>query len=251
MAIKYNPLDPFGTNSLFANINKTNQQVNSMNLPMQPTQPKQDFKRQRYGNMMLALSDVLRGQNPSVGVMQRQALIDAERKEAERKADIEAFLENNPQYRQAYKLKNLLGISAPDRKIVEGVDGIKYYTDGTRVLPNVTAPPKAEDIYSAEAARIKSIVLNEGLNSPNLTDPQREFYNTYIKPTGGNWLNQYMSGNLGTNTPETKTSYSVINNDYGSSSAESIISSTMELNPGLSREDVIQNLIANNIIKAE
>ena len=143
MAIKYNPLNPFGTNSLFANINKTNQQVNSMNLPMQPTQPKQDLKRQRYGNMMLALSDVLRGQNPSVGVMQRQALIDAERKEAERKADIEAFLENNPQYRQAYKLKNLLGISAPDRKIIKGNDGFNYYTDGTRVLPNVKAQPKS------------------------------------------------------------------------------------------------------------
>ena len=72
----------------------------------------------------------------------RQRQLDEE--DAKRKADIEAFLENNPQYRQAYKLKNLLGISAPDRKIVEGVDGIKYYTDTReRVLPNVVAPPKS------------------------------------------------------------------------------------------------------------
>jgi hypothetical protein len=95
MAIKYNPLDPFGTKSLFDDINKTNQQINSMNLPMQPTQPKQDFKKQRYGNMMLALSDVLRGQNPSAGVMQRQALIDAEQKEAERKAAFKDIINNS------------------------------------------------------------------------------------------------------------------------------------------------------------
>ena len=69
----------------------------------------------------------------------RQRMLDEE--DAKRKAEIEAFLENNPQYRQAYKLKNLLGISAPDRKILQGKDGFNYYTDGTRVLPNVTAPP--------------------------------------------------------------------------------------------------------------
>ena len=96
--LKYNPLDPlnpFGTKGLFDDINKTNQQINSMNLPTQPTQPKQDFKRQRYGNMMLALSDVLRGKDPSAGVMQRQALIDAEQKEAERKAALKDIINNS------------------------------------------------------------------------------------------------------------------------------------------------------------
>ena len=91
-----NKFDPFGTNSLFADINKTNQQINSMNLPAQPTPQEQDYKRQRYGNMMLALSDVLKGRDPSAGVMQRQALIEAQKKEAERKRRMAQYKENNP-----------------------------------------------------------------------------------------------------------------------------------------------------------
>ena len=91
-----NKFDPFGTNSLFADINKTNQQINSMNLPVQPTPQEQDYKRQRYGNMMLALSDVLKGRDPSAGVMQRQALIEAQKKEAERKRRMAQYKENNP-----------------------------------------------------------------------------------------------------------------------------------------------------------
>tara|TARA_R100001163_G_C5051234_1_gene188016 strand:+ start:262 stop:1332 length:1071 start_codon:yes stop_codon:yes gene_type:complete len=97
--LKYNPLDPlnpFGTKGLFDDINKTNQQINSMNIPTQPTQQEQDFKRQRYGNMMLALSDVLRGKDPSAGVMQRQALIDAEQQEAERKRKVAEYKKDNP-----------------------------------------------------------------------------------------------------------------------------------------------------------
>tara|TARA_R110002012_G_scaffold261054_2_gene442857 strand:+ start:140 stop:1396 length:1257 start_codon:yes stop_codon:yes gene_type:complete len=108
MAIKYNPLDPFGTKSLFDDINKTNQQINSMNLP-QP-KPKNPYRQQNIGNILLAFSDVLKGRDPSAGVMQRKALIDAKQKEAQRKADIETFLKNNPQFRQAYELKEKLGM---------------------------------------------------------------------------------------------------------------------------------------------
>ena len=105
MSIFYNnKLDPFGTNSLFANINKTNQQINSMNLPVQPTPEEQDYKRQRYGNMMLALSDVLRGKDPSAGVMQRQAIIEAQKKEAERKAEQDKLIASmSPEQQQIYK----------------------------------------------------------------------------------------------------------------------------------------------------
>jgi hypothetical protein len=45
---------------------------------------------------MLALSDVLRGQNPSAGVMQRTAMLDAQKKEAERKRRMAQYKENNP-----------------------------------------------------------------------------------------------------------------------------------------------------------
>ena len=108
-----NKFDPFGTNSLFADINKTNQQINSMNLPAQPTPQEQDYKRQRYGNMMLALSDVLKGRDPSAGVMQRQALIEAQKKEAERKAafDRQYNLLNENQKRMVDQQK--VGINLP------------------------------------------------------------------------------------------------------------------------------------------
>jgi hypothetical protein len=79
------PLDPFGTNTLFNDIQNTNAQIQSMNIPQQ-TQPMQEdpmVRRQRAGNMMLALSDVLRGQDPSQGVMQRQKMLQAQAQQAE------------------------------------------------------------------------------------------------------------------------------------------------------------------------
>ena len=123
-----NKLDPFGTNSLFDDINKTNQQINSMNLP-QP-KPKNPYRQQNIGNMLLAFSDVLKGRDPSAGVMQRTAMLDAQKKEAERKADIEAYL-NTPEgskYRQAYELKDKLGI-----------DVSKSGNDGTSLMQNTQA----------------------------------------------------------------------------------------------------------------
>ena len=68
---------PFINTGLFDDINKTNNQINSMNIPQAPQVPQVDpiVRRQRAGNMMLALSDVLRGQDPSQGVLQRQQMI--------------------------------------------------------------------------------------------------------------------------------------------------------------------------------
>ncbi len=109
-----NSFNPFGTNNLFDEINKTNQQINSMNLP-QP-KPQNPYRQQNIGNMLLAFSDVVKGRDPSAGVMQRKTMLDAQKKEAERKADIETFLKNNPQFKQAYELKNMLGIDMPSAK---------------------------------------------------------------------------------------------------------------------------------------
>ena len=53
--------------------------------------------------------------------------------------------------------------------------------------------------------------------------------------------------NQGGQNKQTKN-YRVINNSYGSMTANEIINQAMELNQGSTKEDVIQNLIANNII---
>ncbi len=107
-----NPLDPFGTNTLMGDIANTNQQVGLMNIPEQPSQQEQDFKRKQFGNMMLSFADVLKGRDPSAGVMQRTALLDAQKKEAEEKAKIEKFLAT-PQgapYRTMYTLAGPKGV---------------------------------------------------------------------------------------------------------------------------------------------
>jgi hypothetical protein len=73
---------------------------------------------------------------------------EQQKKQAKRQADIEAYL-NTPEgskYRQAYELKNMLGIDMPSptqRKIIKGADGFNYYADtGERVLPNVVTSPE-------------------------------------------------------------------------------------------------------------
>jgi len=99
------PLDPFGTNTLFNDIQNTNAQIQSMNIPQQ-TQPMQEdpmVRRQRAGNMMLALSDVLRGQDPSQGVMQRQKMLQAQQQQAEQDRLMQQ-LAQDPRYADQIKL---------------------------------------------------------------------------------------------------------------------------------------------------
>lgn len=104
------PLDPFGTNTLFNDIQNTNAQIQSMNIPQQ-TQPMQEdpmVRRQRAGNMMLALSDVLRGQDPSQGVMQRQKMLQAQAQQAEQEAQTQRMLASmTPEQRQIYNMKKM------------------------------------------------------------------------------------------------------------------------------------------------
>ena len=104
------PLDPFGTNTLFNDIQNTNAQIQSMNIPQQ-TQPMQEdpmVRRQRAGNMMLALSDVLRGQDPSQGVMQRQKMLQAQTQQAEQEAQEQRMLASmTPEQRQIYNMQKM------------------------------------------------------------------------------------------------------------------------------------------------
>lgn len=132
-------------------------------------------------------------------------------------------------------------------------DGYRYYVDGKqeRVFPGVTVKEtqSQEDIYKENAARIKNTILTKGVDS--LTENEKLFYNDYIKRTGGNPFNQVMADIFVDNNPGTKRnkpkSYKVINNSYGNVSAETIIKQAMDLND-MTREEVIRNLKANNII---
>jgi hypothetical protein len=134
-------------------------------------------------------------------------------------------------------------------------DGYRYFADGKqeRVFPGVTVKETQTeaDIYKENAARIKNIVMNEGVNSPNLTKQERDFYNNNINKQGfmsfDESLAQMMFGNTGGQNNQTKN-YTVTNSSYGSMTANQIIDQAMQLNPGSTREGVIKNLINNKII---
>ena len=133
-------------------------------------------------------------------------------------------------------------------------DGYRYFVDnGKRVFPGLTVKEEQTqaDIYTENAARIKNIVMNEGVNSPKLTTQERDFYNNNINKQGfmsfDESLAQMMFGNTGEQNNQTKN-YTVTNSAYGSMTANQIIDQAMQLNPGSTREGVIKNLINNKII---
>lgn len=100
MAILNN--QPFINTGLFDDINKTNNQISSMNIPQAPQAPQAPqidpmIKRQRYGNMMLALSDVLKGRDPSQGVLQRQQMLAQQQAQAKQQKLIEDYKLKNPE----------------------------------------------------------------------------------------------------------------------------------------------------------
>jgi hypothetical protein len=76
-----------------------------MNIPQAPQAPQAPqvpqidpmIKRQRYGNMMLALSDVLKGRDPSQGVLQRQQMIAQQQAQAKQQKLIEDYKLKNPE----------------------------------------------------------------------------------------------------------------------------------------------------------
>ena len=153
-------------------------------------------------------------------------------------------------------MNQLFGFTPPAKKNRDSYvakDGYRYYVDGKqeRVFPGVTVTEtqSQEDIYKENAARIKNTILTKGVDA--LTENEKSFYNDYIKRTGGNPFNQVMADMFLDNNPGTQRnkpkSYKVINNSYGNASAESIIKQAMELND-MTREEVIRNLKANNII---
>lgn len=149
-----NKLDPFGTNSLFDDIDKTNQQINSMNLP-QP-KPKNPYRQQNIGNMLLAFSDVLKGRDPSAGVMQRTAMLDAQKKEAERKAAYDRqYNLLSPDQKRIADRQNV-GIDLPDAK--DNSTEFERNLKRLGVLQNTT---KLNDTEKTELNAIKTKLYGE------------------------------------------------------------------------------------------
>ena len=154
-----NKLDPFGTNSLFADIKKTNQQINSMDLPSSTEEEEKKRKKAVQIMKLRNLADTLnmvnaqKSGNAQAAAMysnrRRQRQLDEEnaRAKAEQKEKKEAFIKAYPQYAKMIEMNELFGFNPPaakDRRIVLQ-NGIQYYADtGLPVLPNAPekTPPK-------------------------------------------------------------------------------------------------------------
>lgn len=266
--ITTNQMEDFKTAGLFNQIQDTNNRISSLNIPNNPnpvpnTADEDLLKKQKRANMLIAFGDLLRGKDATAGFTQRQAQFDAERELAERKAkqeqrlkQQEEFIKNNPEFEQLIRFNQLFDMDMPQPKKRDSYvakDGFRYYVDdGARVFPNVTVKEEQSqaDIYKENAARIKNIVLNEGPDSENLTKEQKAFYDDYMNKKGFMTFDQALAAQLQgeMNNQNTPVKYRVINKQYGSSDAEKIINDAQNLNPNLSREKIIQELISNNII---
>ena len=122
-------------------------------------------------------------------------------------------------------------------------------------------PMTEKQKYDELAAQIKQEIALRGRGSaafdkqqggnPNLL----EFYDTYI--VGGNIdpfkaaLAGLFGQNNGATPPPSQKSYKVIGASYSGQSADKVIQNAMTVNPGMSKEKVIQNLIAQGIISEE
>jgi hypothetical protein len=150
-----------------------------------------------------------------------------------------------------------------DRKVVKDAEGYYRYVDtGERVFPGVVKTPKdpmtEKQKYDELAAQIKQEIALRGRGSAAFDEQQGgnpnllEFYDTYI--VGGNIdpfkaaLAGLFGQNNGATPPPSQKSYKVIGASYSGQSADKVIQNAMTVNPGMSKEKVIQNLIAQGII---
>ena len=192
-----NKFDPFGTNSLFADINNTNQQINSMNLPS--FEKEEEEKKRKKAEQMMKLQNLAdtfnmvnaqkSGNAQGVAMYSnRMKQRQLEQQEAERKAEQkaqqqllqqqqDAFIKANPHLADMIEMNQLFGFNPPpakDRRIVLQ-NGVQYYADtGEPVLPNAPGKTKTtKQEYDDLAAKIKIEIANNGrVNNPNLTKSQ-------------------------------------------------------------------------------
>lgn len=251
---------------LLQDYQNTNKFIADNNLMQPPVDEEADKKAKRKEGLQnlrdtLAIIGARRsGKYALAEQMKQQVDLRKQQEEQQKKQiqlakDREEFIKNNPELAGAIRMKELFDMDLPSPKKRDSYvakDGYRYYVDdNTRVFPGVTVTEtqSQEDIYKENAARIKNIILKEGRDSKNLTNDELNFYDEYIKRTGGNPFNQMIANMFENNNPGTQRNkiYKVINNAYGNTSAESIIKQAMELN-GVSREEAIRNLKANNII---
>ena len=125
----------------------------SFGRPQTPLTPEQLQRQQRVGLGLSALSDVFARRDPIANTLQRQAMLQAQQKQAQRNALLNE-LEKDPRFANQVKfIKAGLDPRLGERKIVKGADGYNYFADtGTRVLPGVEIEDSKEYGSAKDAA---------------------------------------------------------------------------------------------------
>ena len=163
-------------------------------------------------------------------ISQSQAEDEARQLKAQKE---ELLASMTPEQRKIYELYGPQAAfdykyNKPERKTIEAADGYRYYLDGSRVLPNVTAPEEPvkrdsfvakdgyrcfvddntrvfpgvtvteeqsqEDLYKENAAKIKNTILTKGKDA--LTENELAFYDDYMKNKGFMNIEQAMASQM-------------------------------------------------------
>jgi hypothetical protein len=196
----YNPMDggittnqmqDFRLQGLINNNKALDQKINALNLPpVQEPNPQEELvKKQRRANMLMAIGDAFKGKDIASGVMERQAMFNAQKERAERQAayDKQYNLLNDNQKRMVDQQR--VGINLPtatQRKIIKGADGFNYYADtGERVLPGVVTSPKIEDRKTIEGADGYKYYMDGTRVLPNVIGKENKSDRKYEKAADG------------------------------------------------------------------
>ena len=199
-----NKLDPFGTNSLFADIKKTNQQINSMDLPSSTEEEEKKRKKAVQIMKLRNLADTLnmvnaqKSGNAQAAAMysnrRRQRQLDEEN--AKQKANLQKIIQNSNAIPDSMKevamafpevaLKNIFSQSGDkEKRIVKGADGFNYYMDGTRVLPGVKTSPEKEKRTTFKGADGFNYYMDGTRVLPNVIGKENKSDRKYEKAADG------------------------------------------------------------------
>jgi hypothetical protein len=136
---------------------------------------------ERFANSLGVAAAIGSGDSQRIALAQnkiRQTKIDKENARA--KAEQEKAIEN-------YKKNN------PDK--ADFIDAILGGVPSQVVMSEDKVPDQSE-IYKQAAARIKNIILNESIDSPNLSKNELDFYNKYINKQGFMSINEAIAASL-------------------------------------------------------
>ena len=236
-----------------------------LNLPKGDRRQMQVEGLQKFSEAMNLIGAQQSGDSQKIALAQnkiRQRQLDEE--DAKKKAEQDKLIASmTPEQKKIYELYGPKAAfdykynkpKPEKRDSYVAKDGYRYFVDdGTRMFPNITVKEEQSeaDIYKENAARIKNIVLNEGIDSSKLTTEEKDYYINNINKQGVLSLDQALAsiivGDSGNPNQKNNKTYRVINQAYSGTPVDELVKQAQDLNPSYTKEQAINELISNGII---